>query len=87
MTHASVPKDQRENLGISDNLIRLSVGVEEIADLLADLDQALEISFIIQVLLSCRRAPNAKQKGHGTVDTPRHDAMLLSGGVLDEGVD
>ncbi|GFX31634.1 transposable element Tc3 transposase [Trichonephila clavipes] len=44
MTHASVPKDQRENLGISDNLIRLSVGVEEIADLLADLDQALGIS-------------------------------------------
>ncbi|GFS99857.1 cystathionine gamma-lyase [Nephila pilipes] len=44
MTHASVPKDQREKLGISDNLIRLSVGVESIKDLLADLNQALEIS-------------------------------------------
>lgn len=44
MTHASVPKEQRETLGISDNLIRLSVGVEAIDDLLADLNQALETS-------------------------------------------
>ncbi len=41
MTHASVPADQREKLGISDNLIRLSVGIEGIDDLIADLDQAL----------------------------------------------
>ncbi len=41
MTHASVPKEMREHLGISDNLIRLSVGVEDIEDLLSDLDQAL----------------------------------------------
>ncbi|GIY63975.1 cystathionine gamma-lyase [Caerostris extrusa] len=44
MTHASVPKEQRDKLGITDNLIRLSVGIEAIKDLLADLDQALEIS-------------------------------------------
>lgn len=41
MTHASVPKDQREALGISDGLIRLSVGIESVEDLIADLDEAL----------------------------------------------
>jgi cystathionine gamma-lyase len=41
MTHASVPAEQRTQLGIADNLIRLSVGVEDIDDLLEDLRQAL----------------------------------------------
>jgi cystathionine gamma-lyase len=41
MTHASVPAERRQALGITDNLIRLSVGVEDPADLQADLDQAL----------------------------------------------
>lgn len=41
MTHASVPKDVREELGISDSLVRLSVGIENGDDLLADLEQAL----------------------------------------------
>jgi cystathionine gamma-lyase len=41
MTHASVPAETRTRLGISDALIRLSVGVEECDDLIADLDQAL----------------------------------------------
>ena len=41
MTHASVPKEVREAGGVMDNLIRLSVGVEDIDDLIADLDQAL----------------------------------------------
>ena len=41
MTHASVPADQREKLGIDDNLVRLSVGIEDADDLIADLDQAL----------------------------------------------
>jgi cystathionine beta-lyase/cystathionine gamma-synthase len=41
MTHASVPKEQREALGISDGLIRLSVGIESVEDLIADLDEAL----------------------------------------------
>lgn len=44
MTHASVPEDQRNQLGISDTLIRLSVGIESIKDILQDLDQALQIS-------------------------------------------
>jgi cystathionine gamma-lyase len=42
MTHASVPKDQREKLGISDGLIRLSVGIEDVDDLIADLGAALD---------------------------------------------
>jgi hypothetical protein len=42
MTHASVPPEQREALGISDSLIRLSVGVEDTLDLLNDLAQALD---------------------------------------------
>ena len=42
MTHASVPPENRVALGIDDAMIRLSVGVEDIADLLADLKQALE---------------------------------------------
>ena len=41
MTHASVPKEVRDAGGVTDNLIRLSVGVEDVADLIADLDQAL----------------------------------------------
>ena len=41
MTHASVPPETRKALGISDSLVRLSVGVEDVADLRADLEQAL----------------------------------------------
>ena len=41
MTHASVPAEQRRLLGISDSLIRLSVGIEDVEDLIADLDYAL----------------------------------------------
>lgn len=41
MTHASLPPEQRRALGIGDNLVRLSVGIEDIDDLVADLDQAL----------------------------------------------
>ena len=41
MTHASIPAANRKRLGISDGLIRLSVGVEDIADLRAELDEAL----------------------------------------------
>jgi len=41
MTHASVPAEEREKLGISDSLIRLSVGIEDVEDLIADIDQAL----------------------------------------------
>jgi cystathionine beta-lyase/cystathionine gamma-synthase len=42
MTHAAVPPALRLEMGLSDSLLRLSVGVEEVDDLLADLDQALK---------------------------------------------
>jgi len=41
MTHASIPKEKREKIGLKDSLIRLSVGVEDIDDLIDDLEQAL----------------------------------------------
>ena len=41
MTHASVPPDARAKLGISDSLVRLSIGIEDAADLVADLESAL----------------------------------------------
>lgn len=41
MTHASVPADKRAELGITDGLVRISAGIEDEADLVADLDQAL----------------------------------------------
>ncbi len=41
MTHASVPLARREVLGIADNLVRLSVGIEDVSDLIAELDMAL----------------------------------------------
>lgn len=41
MTHGSIPKEEREKVGVTDNLLRLSVGVEDIDDLLADLERAL----------------------------------------------
>ncbi|HEX5748275.1 MAG TPA: cystathionine gamma-synthase [Archangium sp.] len=44
MTHASVPKETRELLGISDGLIRLSVGIEDAQDLVDDLKQALDVA-------------------------------------------
>jgi len=42
MTHASIPKEERIKNGLSDTLIRLSVGIEDIEDLIADLEQALK---------------------------------------------
>ena len=41
MTHASIPKEERDKIGITDNLIRLSVGIEDISDLVDDIEQAI----------------------------------------------
>ena len=41
MTHASIPKEEREKVGVTDTLIRLSVGIEDIDDLIEDLKQAI----------------------------------------------
>jgi cystathionine gamma-lyase len=42
MTHASIPREEREKIGISDSLIRVSVGIEDLEDLIADFKQALD---------------------------------------------
>lgn len=42
MTHASLPEKEREKIGITDNLIRISVGIEDIEDLIADLERAFK---------------------------------------------
>lgn len=44
MSHAAMPKEEREKRGITDGLFRLSVGLEHVDDLLADLDQALQVA-------------------------------------------
>ena len=41
MTHAALPLETRERLGITENLLRLSVGIEAVQDLIDDLEQAL----------------------------------------------
>ncbi len=41
MTHGSIPAEKRGPIGISDSLVRLSAGIEDAGDLIADLDQAL----------------------------------------------
>ena len=45
MTHSATPKEEREKAGITDNIIRLSVGIENIEDLIEDLDNALKLVF------------------------------------------
>jgi cystathionine beta-lyase/cystathionine gamma-synthase len=42
MTHGSVPSDRRQALGVTDDLVRVSVGVEDVEDLIEDLSQALD---------------------------------------------
>ena len=42
MTHASIPRSEREKVGIFDGLVRLSIGIENVEDLLSDIDQALK---------------------------------------------
>ena len=42
MTHAAIPRERREEIGLVDGLIRLSVGIESIEDLIGDLEQALQ---------------------------------------------
>jgi cystathionine gamma-lyase/homocysteine desulfhydrase len=45
MTHASVPEEHRRQLGITDGLIRISVGLEDVRDLIDDIEAALEYAF------------------------------------------
>ena len=43
MTHSATPKEDREIAGITDGIIRLSVGIENVEDLIADLEQAMSV--------------------------------------------
>ena len=43
MTHASVPRVEREKAGLTDGLVRISVGIEDLDDLLSDLERALAV--------------------------------------------
>lgn len=49
MTHASVPAEDRKKLGITDSLIRLSVGLEDSDDLIADIKNALDIAKNVKI--------------------------------------
>ena len=43
MTHAAIPKEEREKIGVVESLIRMSVGVEDIEDLLSDIENSLNL--------------------------------------------
>ena len=43
MTHASVPRSEREKVGLTDGLVRISVGIEDLDDLVRDLEQSLSV--------------------------------------------
>lgn len=64
MTHASVSEDERKELGISDTLIRLSVGLEDEEDIIADLDQALATAVSISVDLNIWNLINKQTYTH-----------------------
>jgi cystathionine beta-lyase len=49
MSHAAMPPEERLRRGITDGLIRLSVGLEDVNDLIADLDQALKAARAVPV--------------------------------------
>jgi hypothetical protein len=57
MTHASIPREEREKTGVTDSLVRLSVGLESSEDLIADLDQALKaaVSKDVTFVYICNR--------------------------------
>ncbi len=64
MTHASVPPDRRAAMGLSDGLVRLSCGVEDVGDLLADLEQAFE-----GIPRGNREAASGKRGARDTIST------------------
>jgi cystathionine beta-lyase/cystathionine gamma-synthase len=49
MTHGSIPVEEKVALGVTDDLLRISVGIEDVADLIADLEQALTRSQVFAV--------------------------------------
>jgi cystathionine gamma-lyase len=49
MTHGSIPVEEKVALGVTDDLLRISVGIEDVEDLIADLEQALSRSQVFAV--------------------------------------
>ena len=62
MTHVGIPKAERDKLGITENMIRLSVGIENSEDLIADLQQALAAA-VSTVLIARWRRGNTQLAG------------------------
>jgi len=52
MTHACVPKEEREASGITDGMIRLSVGIENVDELIADLKAGLDYQLVSKMLMN-----------------------------------
>jgi len=65
MTHASIPPEKRAAVGIDDGLVRISVGVEDIRDLIADLEQALQNVDGCGLMLEWRIETHAKSTATG----------------------
>ena len=82
MTHASVPKEKRAALGIGDSLVRISVGVEDLRDLIDDLKTALEA---IRFILGKRRLPasGCEQLAGNSWETRKTLGATKSQGGLD----
>jgi hypothetical protein len=71
MTHGSIPKDERERRGITDGLLRLSVGIESARDLIADLRQALDATRALAGLDPANGASDGPPSG----DPPNPDLI------------
>jgi cysteine-S-conjugate beta-lyase len=71
MSHAALPREERQARGISDGLVRLSVGLEDAGDIIADLSQALDGG------TSCRARSLRKRRIVGFVRIPDHGAVEL----------
>lgn len=69
MTHASIPRDVREKVGITDSLVRFSVGIENIDDLIADVDRALE------AVTSSKKLASVTRTKERVLDVPVNTAL------------
>jgi hypothetical protein len=76
MTHADVPREQRLAAGITDGLIRISVGLEDAIDIIADLDRALDIAVREPSTVA---DPGAAQQEPGRVDARTSDELAILG--------
>ncbi|KAK3752239.1 hypothetical protein QZH41_012250 [Actinostola sp. cb2023] len=83
MTHASVPPDQRIVLGISDNMIRLSVGLEDTQDIIDDVDQALAAAVMNVEVVARIRPPSRGEITSLNVSGTRIETANGTGHIFD----